>query len=62
MFWFIIDVLTLRRVGLGRPFRFAILLFLVGGLVAGVMYAAAVFHDVAERSTEHHAQSRPHRY
>ena len=61
MFWFIIDVLTLRRLGLGRPFRYAILLFLIGGLIAGVIYAAAVFHAVAERSTTNHVQEHAHR-
>ena len=56
MFWFVVDVLTLRRLGLGRPLRYAIFFFLVGALIAGVIYASVVLHALDERSSEHHVQ------
>jgi len=58
MFWFIIDVLALRRLGLGRPFRYLILILLAGCLIAGFIYASAVMKAVSERSNTHHVS--PH--
>ena len=54
MFWFIVDVLTLRRLGLGRPFRYALLVLLGGCLIAGLIYASVVFHALDERSHAPH--------
>jgi hypothetical protein len=56
MFWFLIDVLALRRLGLGRPFRYLILFILLGCLVAGLIYAAVVFHALTERNRAPHVQ------
>ena len=58
MFWFIIDVLTLRKLGLGRPFRYLLLIFFVGCLIAGVVYASIVLKAVSERSNTPHVS--PH--
>jgi hypothetical protein len=58
MFWFIIDVLTLRKLGLGRPFRYLLLIFLAGCLIAGVVYASIVLKAVSERSNAPHVS--PH--
>jgi hypothetical protein len=58
MFWFIIDVLTLRKLGLGRPFRYLLLIFFVGCLIAGVVYASIVLKAVSERSNSPHVS--PH--
>jgi hypothetical protein len=49
MFWFVVDILMLRRLGLGRPFRYALLLLLFGLVIAGSIYAFVVFHALDER-------------
>lgn len=56
MFWFVIDVLTLRKLGLGRPFRFLLLAIFLCCLVAGVIYAAVVLKAVNDRSEHPHVQ------
>lgn len=58
MFWFIIDVLLLRKLGLGRPFRYLILILLAGCLIAGFIYASVVMKAVSERSNTPHVS--PH--
>ena len=57
MFWFLIDILTLRRLGLGRPFRYAILVLVVGVVIAGLIYAGVVFKAVSERSQPPHVHA-----
>ena len=56
MFWFLIDVLALRRLGLGRPFRYLILVIVLGCLVAGLIYTFVVFHALTERNRAPHVQ------
>jgi hypothetical protein len=56
MFWFLIDVLALRRLGLGRSFRILLLVVLLGSLIAGAIYAVVVFHALNERTSGHHVQ------
>jgi hypothetical protein len=56
MFWYLIDVLALRRLGLGRPFRYLILVIVLGCLIAGLIYAAVIFHAVTERNSAPHVQ------
>lgn len=56
MFWFLIDVLALRRLGLGRPFRYIILVIILGCLVAGLIYTFVVFHALTERNRAPHVQ------
>ena len=58
MFWFLIDVLTLRRLGLARPFRYLLLVLFIGCLIAGLIYTAVVFNALNERSHAPHVQ--PH--
>jgi hypothetical protein len=58
MIWFILDILLLRRLGLIRPIRYAILVVILGGLIAGMIYAAAIFHALAERNQAPHVQHR----
>ena len=58
MFWFLIDVLALRRLGLSRPFRYLLLVLFVGCVAAGVIYTAVVFRALNERSHAPHVQ--PH--
>ena len=57
MFWFIIDVLALRKLGLGRPFRYLILIVLAGCLIAGFIYASVVIKAVSERSNTPHVST-----
>ena len=56
MFWFLIDVLALRRLGLSRPFRYLLLVIVLGCLAGGFVYFAAVLHAIETRSQEHHVQ------
>ena len=57
MFWFIIDVLTLKKLGLGRPFRYLLLIFFAGCLIAGLIYVGVVLQAVSERSNTHHVST-----
>jgi hypothetical protein len=57
MFWFVVDILTLRRLGLGRPFRYALLALILGCLVAGVIYTVVVFHALEDRSQAPHVHA-----
>lgn len=54
MFWFLVDVLTLRRLGLGKPFRYALLILLVGCFIAGLIYTFVVARAISERSHTPH--------
>ena len=54
MFWFVVDTLMLRRLGLGRPFRYALLVLLFGCLLAGSIYAFVVFRALNERRHVYH--------
>jgi hypothetical protein len=55
----LIDILLLRRLGLGRVLRYAILAALFGAVIAGLIYAFTVFSAVDEREEEHvHEYSR----
>ncbi len=57
MFWYLMDVLALKKLGLARPLRYLFLLFLLGCLVVGIIYAAVVFHAVSERSQHPHVHT-----
>jgi hypothetical protein len=57
MFWFIIDVLALRKMGLSRPFRYILLIFFVGCMIAGVIYAGVVMKAISERSNNPHVST-----
>lgn len=56
MFWFLVDVLALRRLGLSRPFRYLLLVIFIGCLIAGLLYAVVVFNAVRNSSETHHVQ------
>lgn len=58
MFWYLMDVLALKKLGLARPLRYLFLLFFLVCLIAGIIYAVAVFHAVSERSNSPHVH--PH--
>ena len=57
MFWYLMDVLALKKLGLARPLRYLFLLFLLGCLIVGIIYAYAVFHAVSERSEHPHVHT-----
>ena len=57
MFWYIIDVLALRKLGLSRPFRYILLIFFVGCMIAGVIYAGVVMKAISERSNNPHVST-----
>jgi hypothetical protein len=57
VFWYLMEVLALKRLGLARPLRYLFLLFLAGCLVAGMIYAYVVFHAVSERSQHPHVHA-----
>ena len=56
-FWWLVEVLTLRRLGLARPFRCVLLVLFAGCVVAGVIYTAVVFHAVEEGSRDSHVHT-----
>ena len=58
MFKYQVHALAMRKLGLGRPFRFLLLLVLLGCLVAGAIYAFVVFQAVEKRSDTRHVQHR----
>lgn len=57
MFWYLMDVLALKRLGLARPLRYLLLAFLAICLLAGIIYAGIVFHAVSERSSAPHVHT-----
>jgi hypothetical protein len=57
MFWYLMDVLALKKLGLARPLRYLFLMFLVGCLVVGIIYATVVFKAVSERSNSPHVHA-----
>lgn len=58
MFWYLMDVLALKKLGLARPVRYLFLLFFLVCLTAGIIYIVVVFHAISERSEQHHVH--PH--
>lgn len=58
MFWFVVDILTLRRLGLGKPFRYVILALILGCLGAGLIYTYVFLNAAIERSQASHVH--PH--
>jgi hypothetical protein len=57
MFWFVVDILMLRRLGLGRPFRYALLVLLFSCLIAGFIFTFVVFRALDERSHSPHVHA-----
>ena len=57
MFWYLMDVLALKKLGLARPLRYLFLMFLAGCLIVGIIYAAVVFKAVSERNNSPHVHA-----
>jgi len=56
MFWFLFDVVTLRRLRLAAPLRYSLLIVIVGCLIVGVIYAAVFFNAARNLPEKHHVQ------
>ena len=56
-FWWLVEVLTLRRLGLAKPFRYMLLVLFAGCLIAGLIYTVVVFHAIEERSQVPHVHT-----
>ena len=56
-FWWLIDILMLRRLSLAKPFRYMLLVFFFGCLVAGLIYTYVVFNAISERSKSPHVHA-----
>jgi hypothetical protein len=55
MFQFLLRVKALERLGLSRPLRYLFLIGFVIALMAGLVYAAAIFNAVNNQgSPDHH--------
>ncbi|ADW70193.1 hypothetical protein AciX9_3182 [Granulicella tundricola MP5ACTX9] len=61
MLRFVLDVLLLRNLIQSRTARMLFLIFILGALVAGCIYAFVVFQAISERSNSSHVSTyRPH--
>jgi hypothetical protein len=59
MWNFILGFLFARATGISRVVRPVLILTLFGVLIAGLVYAFAVFHALAERSHDSHVHAHP---
>jgi len=57
MIEFLIDVLFLRHLGLGRFFRYMLLTLFFGCLFAGLIYTYVFLHAASERSHAPHVHA-----
>jgi len=57
MFEFLLRVKALHRLGMGRPFRAAFILILVGVVIAGLIYTFVIFQAVSTRSQLPHVHA-----
>ncbi|MGB0064464.1 MAG: hypothetical protein WBP85_08465 [Terracidiphilus sp.] len=55
MWTFLFSFLLLRRLGISRPIRIAIALFLIGLIFVVLIYTVTLFLDLEERTNAHHA-------
>jgi hypothetical protein len=54
MFWYLMDVLALKKLGLARPIRYLLLSSISACLAAGIIYAYIVVHAISERNNSRH--------
>jgi hypothetical protein len=57
MFWFVVDILTLRRLGLAKPFRYVLLALILGCLGTALIYTYVFLDAVIERSQAPHVHA-----
>jgi hypothetical protein len=56
MFWFLLRVKALNRLGFTKPLRTVFLVALLGALAAGLIYSYVVFNALNERRHVPHVQ------
>ena len=57
MLRFVLDVLLLRKLIESKSVRIALLIFFLGALACGFIYAYIVFHAISERSQAPHVHT-----
>ena len=55
--WFWILMLSDGKLRWPRWFSFLLVVFFIGALAAGMIYAIVVFHAISERSEPHHVHT-----
>ena len=61
MWAYVLNLLMLKKFGLPRPFRYAILIFFLGLLIIVVIYTANLFLTLNERISAPHVHTHSHR-
>jgi hypothetical protein len=62
MWTFLFSFLLLRRLRNGKPIRYALAVFLIGLIVAVLIYTAILFLNLVERTNPNHAYARSSNY
>jgi hypothetical protein len=58
MFTYFVSLLLLRRFGLPKPIRYALLVFMAGLVIVVLVYTANLFLTLNERIGVHHVYTR----
>ena len=58
MWTFLFSFLLLRRLRIGKPIRYALAVFLIGLIVAVLIYTAILFLNLVERTNPTHVYAR----
>jgi hypothetical protein len=59
---FLFSFLLLRQLRIGKPIRYALAVFLIGLIVAVLIYTAILFLNLVERTNPNHAYARSSNY
>ena len=62
MWTFLFSFLLLRRLRIGKPIRYALAVFLIGLIVAVLIYTAFLFINLVERTNPTHVYARSSSY
>jgi hypothetical protein len=57
MFTFLLRVKAMHKLGFTKPFRYILLVLLIGCVIAGMIYAYVVLNAVRERSQSPHVHT-----
>ena len=60
MWTYLFSFLLLRRMGLSKPIRYALAVFLIGLILAVLIYTVILFFNLAERTNPTHDYARIH--
>jgi len=58
MWTYLFSFLLLRRMGLSKPIRYALVVFLIGLILAVLIYTVILFLNLAERTNPTHDYAR----